>query len=291
MANKLTVVIWDVQHGSAVFVRTPTGKTLAIDLGVGSFKYPEDATFSPLLHLRSNWGVTALDQLIITHPHKDHLDDIANLAYVTPRVLMAPRQIPIDLIRTGNNGKDQTVIDAYLDLLTRYSSPVPATQALNNESTWGCVIKTFFPPYIGSNLNNYSAVTTISFAGSTILIPGDNEPASWKLLLDHPGFVSAIRDTNVFITSHHGRESGYCADLFDHFKPRICIVSDTNDIPTSATNKYSYQATGCNVLSRSSGTREQRMTVTTRSDDYVVVTCWPELVGNGIQNYFDVSIN
>jgi hypothetical protein len=49
--NLLEVTVWDVQHGSAAYVKTPTEKHLAIDLGVGSFKAPADATFSPLYHL------------------------------------------------------------------------------------------------------------------------------------------------------------------------------------------------------------------------------------------------
>lgn len=30
----LEVMIWDVDHGSAAYIKTPTGKHIAIDLGV-----------------------------------------------------------------------------------------------------------------------------------------------------------------------------------------------------------------------------------------------------------------
>ncbi len=45
------LVFWDVQHGNACYVETPTGKRLVIDLGTGSYVKPSDATFSPLYHL------------------------------------------------------------------------------------------------------------------------------------------------------------------------------------------------------------------------------------------------
>src|SRR5437899_1704458 len=113
MAEALEVIIWDVQHGSAALVLTPTGKRLAIDLGVGSFKNPTDATFSPLRHLHQRYSYRYLDALIITHPHTDHLDDIVNLHLLPPSILLAPKSIDRELVRKGNQSKDKSVIEAY----------------------------------------------------------------------------------------------------------------------------------------------------------------------------------
>ena len=104
------LVIWDVQHGSAAYIRTPSGKNVVIDLGVGSFVKPDDATFSPLRHLRQRYGVDRLDTLVITHPHTDHIEDIGHLSLFPlglgrtpgPAVLVAPRHLTEDQIRGGN---------------------------------------------------------------------------------------------------------------------------------------------------------------------------------------------
>ena len=77
MAN-LRFVFWDVQHGSAAYIRTPNDTHVVLDLGIGSVK-GSDAAFSPLRHLKRS-GVERLDYVIITHPHRDHLDDIGNFA-------------------------------------------------------------------------------------------------------------------------------------------------------------------------------------------------------------------
>lgn len=293
MDPSLEVVIWDVQHGSAAFIKTPTGRTLAVDLGTGSFKNPADVTFSPLCHLRYTWNYTALDALIITHPHKDHLEDIVNLHLVKPKVIVAPRRIDRRLVLQGNQGKDTSFIDTYFQWLDTYRGAVSVENSLDNERAWGCSIKWFFPVYAGSNLNNYSIVVVISYAGSTVVIPGDNEASSWKSLLEGAGFVSAISNTNVYVTAHHGRESGYHADLFKHFKPSLCVVSDTTDIPTSATDKYTYHAQGWNVYNRETGKYEPRKTVTTRSDDAIYIKCWPEWSAQEgcIKNFMEVRIN
>lgn len=293
MVQALEVVIWDVQHGSAAFIKTPTGKKLAIDLGIGSFKNPSDTTFSPLKHLRYSWSYTDLDALIITHPHTDHLDDIVNLHLMKPSMILAPKGIDRELVRKGNQSKDKSIIDKYFQWIDSYNGAVSADESMSNPTMWGCTIKWFFPVYTGPNLNNYSIVTVISYAGSTIIIPGDNEAPSWKSLLEQPAFVSAIKNTNVFVTAHHGRESGYYADLFKHFKPRLAIVSDTNDIPTSVTDKYTYQASGWNVYNRQTNAYETRKTLTTRSDDAVLVRCWTEwnVQERLNKNFMEVSIN
>ena len=77
MSEELKIVVWDVQHGHAVYFQTPGGQDFVIDLGTGSYG-DSDYEFSPLLHLKRKYDVVQLDGVIITHPHRDHLDDIFN---------------------------------------------------------------------------------------------------------------------------------------------------------------------------------------------------------------------
>ena len=70
------------------------------------------------------------------------------------------------------------------------------------------------------------------------LIPGDNESPSWEELLKRPEFRSAIAGTDVLVAAHHGRESGFYRPLFEHFKPRITLISDGRAVGTSVTGKY-----------------------------------------------------
>lgn len=79
----LEIVFWDVQHGS---IRTPNGLNIVQDLGIGS--YSSDEKFSPLLHLKSKYKVEGLDEVIISHPHKDHIQDIINFDRLKPRVVI-----------------------------------------------------------------------------------------------------------------------------------------------------------------------------------------------------------
>jgi competence protein ComEC len=275
----LEVMIWDVDHGSAAYIKTPAGRHIAIDLGVGDMSAGQ-REFSPLRHLRWNCGVQQLDWLVITHPHRDHLDDIGNVGLVSPRMVCANRSISGAYIERGNQQGDRQVVGEYNALLQRYNQSVAASDSPTGGNGWGCNIQQFTPTYDSPNLNNYSLVTIFSYAESKIVIPGDNEAASWKSLLENPYFVQAIRGTDVFVASHHGRESGFYGELFDHFKPSLVVISDTNHGNTSVTNNYYQHASGWGVWSRRRGTQERRYCVTTRNDGYILIKCGTDASGN-----------
>ncbi|HYT89871.1 MAG TPA: MBL fold metallo-hydrolase [Gemmataceae bacterium] len=265
-------VFWDVQHGNACYIETPTGKRLVIDCGVGSYIKPADATFSPLGHLWHRGRVRNLDAAIITHPHRDHIEDIGNLTAFKPKKVVAPRHLSKADIDKGNRGEDRDVIERYLQCLRAFPQTLPYEQDPLNPTNSGLSILYYTPTKCAtSNLNNHSIVTVVSYAGSKILIPGDNESPSWKELLELPHFVSAIKGTDILLAPHHGREAGYSVELFKHINPWLVIISDGSFSDTSATDRYSKQAKGLQVQRRTNGARLERKCVTTRNDDYIAV--------------------
>jgi competence protein ComEC len=267
----LEIVFWDVQHGSATYIKTPNGKHIVQDLGVGSYE-KKDQEFSPLLHLKNKYHVAQLDQVIITHPHKDHINDILNFNALNPRLFSRSINIDVDEISRNIKAEDKKIFDTYFDIHERYNSPVE----LKNdpripENNGGVEIKTFVPLSSYKNINDHSLVTVISYAKSKILISGDNEPPSWKELLTKDDFRDAIKDVDIFLASHHGRESGYCGEIFNYFKPRLTIISDGRFCDTSATDRYSKMTQGWTVYHRKNGQREERKCITTRNDGVIVV--------------------
>ncbi len=264
-------VFWDVQHGSATYISTPGGQHIVVDLGVGSYS-DSQLDFSPLLHLKNNWGVKRLDGIIITHPHRDHLDDILNFDALSPRVLRRPSHLNETDIRAGNREDDKEIIDKYLEIDNKYTASVdPSENPFSANNNGGVEVHSFWPLSCAtSNLNNHSSVTVISHAQSKMIIPGDNEPPSWDELLKQNNFVSAIKGTDILVAPHHGRQSGFSSDLFEYINPRLIIISDGRHCDTSATNRYSQQAQGWTVHKRSDG-KEERKCVTTRNDGVIEV--------------------
>jgi beta-lactamase superfamily II metal-dependent hydrolase len=270
----LKCVFWDVQHGLAATIVTPNNRYIQIDLGSGSYG-SNDRVFSPLRQLKYGWGVSQLDAVIFTHPHTDHLDDIDNFDLLAPPTIWRPVHLTDADVRNGNPASDRLKIEKYLGINRRYNGPVASGNEFGIASYWGGAdITTFSPATCAcSNLNNHSMVTVISFAGMKILIPGDNEPPSWNELLNMPGFIRAISETDIFVTPHHGRSSGYSTELFRYISPKLIIVSDGQVCDTTAVNRYSQLATGWLVHKRSGGTA-QRKCLTTRNDGVISVEFW-----------------
>jgi beta-lactamase superfamily II metal-dependent hydrolase len=265
----LQIVVWDVQHGNAAYLRTPNGRHIVVDLGAGSYGSSE-RTFSPLLHLKYKWGVELLDGVIITHPHRDHLDDIFNFGELSPRVFTRPQHLDEASIRAGNQVKDREVIDKYLEINRRYNQPVQASDnpfiPVNNG---GVQISRFFPRECSTkNLNNHSVACVVSYAGCKMVIPGDNEQPSWDELLKDQSLVEAIQGTHILLAPHHGREAGFSASLFKYFNPLLTVISDGRFCDTSATDRYDDVTQGWVVHKRSGG-KEDRKCVTTRNDGVI----------------------
>lgn len=281
------VVFWDVQHGNAAYVETPNKKRFVVDLGTG--KHAEgNPAFSPLRYLKYRWSVARLDAVIVTHPHRDHIEDISNFDLLSPGTLYRPGHLTERDIRGDNPAGANPKIDAYLSVNSRYTFPITkASDPFASENNGGTEVQTFVPSQSPtSNLNNHSIVTVVSHAGSKIVIPGDNEAASWRELLRRRDFREAIRGTDVLLAPHHGRQAGFSGELFQHIEPRLTVISDGPLSGTSATTSYAGKTSGWIVQKRSGG-RENRKVVTTRRDGVIVVDIGQNHGGRYIQVTID----
>ena len=262
----LKIIVHNVAHGHAIHAFTPNGQVVVIDLGCSK-------EFSPLEWLRGQ--TSTIDKLIISHPHGDHIDEIDNLTShgFEIRQLWRPSWLTEDDVRKANQKTYSKKLDTYFEMNARFTGKISDGELVGDPAVSGGVsIQKFASRECGaSNINNHSGVVVFSYHGIKVVIPGDNEPASWNSLLNNYEFAAAIKDAHVFLASHHGRESGYLSDIFGKMTPRICLISDGKVQDTDATSRYSGHASGWSVNSRSSNTAIQRNCLTTRSDGHLVI--------------------
>lgn len=91
----------------------------------------------------------------------------------------------------------------------------------------GIEVRTFSNCYPAFNdTNNLSLLTFLKVAGVKFVLPGDLERKGWLDLLKNSEVCSLLEGVDIFIASHHGRESGYCKEVFGYCNPSLVIMSD-----------------------------------------------------------------
>ena len=282
------VVFWNVQHGHATYIRSPNGKNIVVDLGTGSVG-SNQPDFSPLLHLKNSWGVRALHQLIITHPHRDHIDDILRIDSLRPTVFTRPKHLTPEEILAGVQRQARPKFDKYIELDQRYiGDPAGSPDDPTDMSKYGGLeMHSFVPKRCPrSNLNNHSVVSSFGFEGIKVVIPGDNEAPSFQELYESQHFQAIMRDADILLAPHHGRASGFDAEFVNLVNPRLTVISDGPFGDTSATSRYSQTSRGWQVQRRS-GLSEFRKCVTTRRDGVIVA----EFGFDGMNPFLSVTID
>jgi competence protein ComEC len=267
----LDFTVWDVQHGNAIIAKTPNGRNIIFDLGVGSHNNKKGKEFSPLNHINNVHKVSKVDHLVISHPHGDHLDDLRNIDVSNDFFIKSinyPQggRLSKDFIKGANQSKDSTLVDRYYKLKNNVKR---REQIINGSKNFGNVkVKSFQQSDSGtSNINNYSIVSFLKFGSDTVLIPGDIEDKGWEELMENPNFKNWLRKTTILVASHHGREAGYYRHIFSYFTPKVVIISDARFGPNSQTSKYTSKVPKpIKVYKSKTDQKKERKVLSTRSN-------------------------
>jgi beta-lactamase superfamily II metal-dependent hydrolase len=204
----MQIRIFDVEHGGCALVTADTGAQMLIDCG-----HNGTTGWRPSTYFRS-FGVSYLEQLIITNYDEDHASDLANLARVVSIgfLMTNPSVSGHDLKKLKNIGGIGPGIETLANMKNTLApveswAPGPDLGSLSITPYWNTYPAEF------EDENNLSLVVILKAYGLTICFPGDMEIAGWRNLLRNPAFVRAIGEVNVFVASHHGRENGCCEEL------------------------------------------------------------------------------
>jgi beta-lactamase superfamily II metal-dependent hydrolase len=271
----MRVMVFDVEHGACAFVKSPSGCTLLIDCGKAADFDPVDYILNYELNGTVEWKKGyPLTQLIVTHPHDDHIENIdAVVSRFKPAILDRQRYDWEGIKRPDAQDAEYQNLDTYSAWQETYSSPV--VQAPN----WGMSIQRFCltpnearrlsePSYV----NNSGIVSVVTVAGTRFsekfLFGADVEQDGWKALLMREDFRSAVNGTDFYVVPHHGHTSGFSTELYDAMggKPILNLISVTSrDEHVDQRYMSSDYASGTEVNG------EKRYALTTRSDGTIIV--------------------
>lgn len=250
--------IFDVEHGECSAVETPSGDLILIGAGHNS-----STNWRP-----SNWLRQRNQRphcLILTNLDSDHLSDLSSFEpQLRPLSIKHNSFINpawVENKKIEESGEVHESIQTALNWIRNIFTGDPIYP------NYGMEISYFHhSPIKFQDTNNLSVVTFISYNGVGVMFPGDLECTGWTEFLKDQTFVNCLTRTNILIASHHGREGGYCKEMFNHCAPHVVIISDKPVI--HETQNHDLYASHCSGLNFGGTLRK---VLTTRSDGKITI--------------------
>ena len=251
--------IFNVGHGFCALLVADNRNVMLFDCG-----HDDRIGFRPSRYL-PEIGCLAIENLIISNYDEDHLSDLYDLKSALPiQTLCRNSSISPESLRRLKlqGGPLGFGMQALLDMLNSYTMDV-----LTPLDFAGVKLFTFCNPYpTFQDTNNLSLVSFIRYFNLDIIIPGDIEKQGWRALLNKRDFQDHLKRVNIFVASHHGRESGYLREIFEFCQPDIIIISDESKRYQTQETNYAVHARG--LAWNGGGTR---YVLTTRRDGNIAI--------------------
>ncbi|MCU0453319.1 MAG: DNA internalization-related competence protein ComEC/Rec2 [Bacteroidetes bacterium] len=201
------IITIDVGQGDAHLIRTFHGATALVDAGPSEFT--SERTILPLLQ---RLGIRALDEVIITHGHRDHTGGLTRLldhlpvrtltlcdsTAVRPEVhhLAKARGVTVRIARRG----DRLTLDPAVRCYVLHPGPDPVSRSANDRSV----------------------LVRLMAGSASILLTGDLEDdGEEEVLSRYGGFVRS----DLLKVAHHGSNTGTSARWLDAVRPEHAIIS------------------------------------------------------------------
>ena len=247
--------VHNVGHGSCISLRHENGNVMLWDSGHQDSNRP--SSFLPAS------GINTVHRFFVTNYDEDHLSDLPNLRRnLNINLLHRNKSISKEQLRALKlqGGPISSAMESMLNMIGTYTAGPPDTPPEFPRVSFNTYCNSYQTDFEDSN--NISLVTIIDCAGKKFIIPGDIEKPGWEKLLKNSSFCQDLKGVDVFIASHHGRENGYCSEVFNYCSPEVIVFSDSaiKHATQEMASKYATHASG------TSFNDQTRYVLSTRND-------------------------
>lgn len=265
----LTIKFYDVEHGNCTHVITPNGKHILIDIGSKSYR-------SMASYINETYTQDRIDQLIITHPHEDHIFDLPILnELIKPRILQRPKGA-FDIKPTQNTALHRQIADCANAMNKEYNRDLTDSEKVILPANNGGVSFEIISPEDNwtdkSNINTFSSLVIINYQGYKFIITGDNPKTILDTMMNenYSDIRSKTQNATALLAPHHGRTGEFSKLFFDNVNPYLTVVSDKCVVHTTQEETaYLYKGRGAKLYGR------DRYVLTTRNDGTITFTVSP----------------
>lgn len=277
MADKMELVIWDVEHGACAMLWPITagqaGALAMIDSGHNASEH-----WYPGHHIRNVLGWDRLDYFINTNADQDHVSGLESLwqAGVTIGALTRNQTLSGPDLRRLKEASGHGLTDDLERLVALHTNYTATASVSFDDGMEGIRKRQFYNRYPAlTDTNDLSLATFISFGSFKILFPGDLGALGWRQLLQNPEFRTELLTTTILVAAHHGRADGYYAPVFEYCAPLAVVLSDKAIMHDTQATVPLHRARAQPRSVRVSTTGRDRHVLTTRRDGYIHFEVFP----------------
>ncbi|HPG30958.1 MAG TPA: ComEC/Rec2 family competence protein [bacterium] len=206
--KKLKIIYADVGQGDAQIIITPSKKCFVIDTG----KSPKDG--DKIADILKKNKISKISILVLTHPHKDHIEGTLNLM----------DKIKIEKIYDSGHPATTRTYKEILKQIKRRNIGYE-TPKRGDEFKWDKDISVkILHPEKGKtydNVNNASIVIRMKYKQNSFLFTGDVEAECEKEIAKK--FGSSLK-ADVLKAGHHGSKTSSSQEFLDKIKPNYCVI-------------------------------------------------------------------
>jgi competence protein ComEC len=218
----MEVTAIDVGQGDSIFIVAPDSSTMLVDAGgpVGSITETAEATshfdigeevVSPYLWSRR---FRRLDVLVLSHAHSDHMGGM-------PAVMrnFRPRELWVSIDPHS---------EAYHALLVEAQTLGVVIRHFHggDQLAWGGTQVTMLAPengYVNPHepINNDSLVMRLQYGESSVVLQGDAEATSERMMLSH----GRVAPATLLKVGHHGSRTSTTQEFLKAVAPKDAVIS------------------------------------------------------------------
>jgi len=220
-SGDLRVHYIDVEQGDSIFIQLPNGETMLIDAG-------ENDMGETVCDYIGAQGDTKIDYLVGTHPHSDH---IGGLDTVIEAFDIGTLYLP-DVSHDTKTFMD--VVETAKVKGVKAEKAKAGVEVLKTENLAVQFLSPVSAEY--EEMNDYSAVVSVTYGNNRFLFMGDAEYTVENQLKGSIGVYDVLK------VGHHGSNSSSTANFLEQVQPKYAVISCGTD------NKYGHPTQ--QVLSR-----------------------------------------